>query len=84
MVSYLIGGVVAMLSAMCYMEFAAETSTTGASIVYTSKTFGKFVAWWVGTGRAAVPAAFSGGVPSAHGVAWRGMESRETAGHDMM
>jgi len=29
----------------CYMEFAAETRTTGASIVYTSRTFGKFVAW---------------------------------------
>jgi APA family basic amino acid/polyamine antiporter len=46
-ISYLIGGVVAVLSAMCYMEFAAETSTTGASIVYSCKIFGKFVAWWV-------------------------------------
>ncbi|WIA13510.1 hypothetical protein OEZ85_007083 [Tetradesmus obliquus] len=46
-ISYLIGGVVAVLSAMCYMEFAAETSTTGASIVYSCKIFGKFVAWLV-------------------------------------
>lgn len=46
-ISYLIGGVVAMLAAMCYMEFAAETSTTGASIVYSCKVFGKFVAWLV-------------------------------------
>ena len=44
-VSYLIGGVVAMLCAMAYMEFAAETCTTGASIVYTSKVFGKLMAW---------------------------------------
>jgi len=28
-----------MLSAMCYMEFAAETRTTGASIVYTLQNF---------------------------------------------
>jgi hypothetical protein len=32
-------------SIQCYMEFASETATTGASIVYTSRTFGKFVAW---------------------------------------
>jgi amino acid transporter len=44
-ISYLIGGVVAMLCAMAYMEFAAETRTAGASIVYTSKVFGKLVAW---------------------------------------
>lgn len=46
-ISFLIGGVVAMLSAMCYMEFSAETKTAGASIVYTSKIYGKFVAWLV-------------------------------------
>lgn len=46
-ISYLIGGIVAMLSAMCYMEFAGETKTAGASIVYTSKIFGKFIAWLV-------------------------------------
>lgn len=44
-ISYLIGGVVAVLCAMAYMEFAAETQTTGASIVYTAKVFGKLVAW---------------------------------------
>lgn len=44
-ISYLIGGIVAMLCAMAYMEFAAETRTAGASIVYTSKVFGKLVAW---------------------------------------
>lgn len=46
-ISYLIGGFVAMLCAMAYMEFAAETRTAGASIVYTSKVFGKLVAWLV-------------------------------------
>jgi amino acid transporter len=44
-ISFLIGGIVAMLCAMAYMEFAAETRTAGASIVYTSKVFGKLVAW---------------------------------------
>lgn len=46
-ISFLIGGIVAMLCAMAYMEFAAETRTAGASIVYTSKVFGKLVAWLV-------------------------------------
>jgi hypothetical protein len=46
-VSYAIGGAVALLSALSYAEFAAETRTTGASIVYVSKVFGKFVGWLV-------------------------------------
>ncbi|KAI8473742.1 MAG: amino acid permease-domain-containing protein [Monoraphidium minutum] len=45
--SFLISGAVAMLSAMCYMEFSSETPTAGASIVYTSKIYGKFFAWIV-------------------------------------
>lgn len=34
---------------MCHYctEFAAETRTTGASIVYTGKVFGKLMAWLV-------------------------------------
>jgi APA family basic amino acid/polyamine antiporter len=46
-ISYIIAGIVAAVSAYCYMEFAAETRTCGASIVYSNKVFGKLIAWCV-------------------------------------
>lgn len=44
-ISYLLAGVACIITALCYAEFSTETTVTGGSVVYTARTFGKFVAW---------------------------------------
>jgi APA family basic amino acid/polyamine antiporter len=44
-VSYMVAGVACIICALCYAEYATETTITGGSVVYSARTFGKFVAW---------------------------------------
>ncbi|CAK0786283.1 hypothetical protein CVIRNUC_009496 [Coccomyxa viridis] len=48
-VSYLIAAVSALLSALCYAEFATEIPIAGGAMSYTSITGGPLLGWLVGT-----------------------------------
>jgi APA family basic amino acid/polyamine antiporter len=44
-ISYLLAGFACIICALCYAEFSTETTVTGGSIVYTARTFGRFMCW---------------------------------------
>ncbi|CAL8464071.1 g3606 [Coccomyxa elongata] len=48
-ISSAIAAVSALLSALCYAEFATEVPITGGAFSYTTLTFGPLVGWIVGT-----------------------------------
>ncbi|GAX78790.1 hypothetical protein CEUSTIGMA_g6227.t1 [Chlamydomonas eustigma] len=43
--SYVFGGIAAMLTAFCYAEFAAAYPVAGGAFNYISLTYGEFIAW---------------------------------------
>jgi APA family basic amino acid/polyamine antiporter len=45
-ISFVIAAVSALLSALCYAEFATEVPITGGAFSYTTLTFGPLVGWW--------------------------------------
>eukprot|EP00775_Hariotina_reticulata_P009041 gene9041-9212_t len=47
MISYLISGAVATLTALCYAEFASEVVITGGAFAYGTMMYGKFFGWMV-------------------------------------
>ncbi|SCE76602.1 basic amino acid/polyamine antiporter, APA family [Micromonospora viridifaciens] len=47
-VSFAIGGVVALLAALCYAELAASVPTAGSAYTYAYATMGEIVAWIIG------------------------------------
>lgn len=46
-ISFAIAAVSALLSALCYAEFATEVPITGGAFSYTTLTFGPLVGWQV-------------------------------------
>ena len=46
--SFLIGGFVTLLNALCFTEYAAKTPKTGAQYTYMYETIGEAVAFLVG------------------------------------
>jgi APA family basic amino acid/polyamine antiporter len=44
-ISFAIAAVSALLSALCYAEFATEVPITGGAFSYTTLTFGPLVGW---------------------------------------
>ena len=46
--SYVIAGIAAMISALCYAEYSVGFPVTGGAFAYTSSTFGELVAWTCG------------------------------------
>ena len=46
--SFLIGGLVTLLNALCFTEYAAKTPKTGAQYTYMYETIGEGVAFLVG------------------------------------
>lgn len=47
MVSYGIAGIVAIVVALMYAEFATETTVTGGTFVYATTLYGRGIGWWV-------------------------------------
>ena len=47
-ISFLIGGFVTLLNALCFTEYAAKTPKTGAQYTYMYETIGEAVAFLVG------------------------------------
>ncbi|WIA40660.1 hypothetical protein OEZ86_004366 [Tetradesmus obliquus] len=48
MVAYLISGLIATLTALCYAEFASEVVITGGAFAYATLMYGKLIGWMVG------------------------------------
>ncbi|KAI8467780.1 MAG: amino acid permease-domain-containing protein [Monoraphidium minutum] len=48
MLSYIIAGLIATLTALCYAEFASEVVITGGAFAYATMMYGKFIGWIVG------------------------------------
>ncbi|MFO0936050.1 MAG: amino acid permease [Gemmataceae bacterium] len=48
MISYVIAGVVCLLAALCYAEFAAMTPVAGSAYAYSYATLGELMAWIIG------------------------------------
>ncbi|EIE24778.1 amino acid transporter [Coccomyxa subellipsoidea C-169] len=48
-ISFAIAAISALLSALCYAEFATEVPVTGGAFSYTTLTFGPLIGWVVGT-----------------------------------
>jgi APA family basic amino acid/polyamine antiporter len=48
MVSYIVSGVVCLLAALCYAEFAAMTPVAGSAYTYTYTSLGEIFAWIIG------------------------------------
>ncbi|XP_024377105.1 cationic amino acid transporter 6, chloroplastic [Physcomitrium patens] len=81
--AYLVAGISALLSALCYTEFAVEMPVAGGAFSYLRITFGEFPAFIVGANllmeyvlsNAAVARSFTSYAASAYGVlqvdAWR-------------
>src|SRR3954470_1491449 len=46
--SMLLAGVVSVLAALCYSEFAASVPVAGSAYTYAYATLGEFVAWVIG------------------------------------
>jgi APA family basic amino acid/polyamine antiporter len=47
-ISMVLAGLVSMLAALCYSEFAASVPVAGSAYVYGYATLGEFVAWIIG------------------------------------
>jgi basic amino acid/polyamine antiporter, APA family len=47
-ISMVVAGVVAMLAALCYSEFAASVPVAGSAYVYAYATLGELIAWIIG------------------------------------
>lgn len=45
MIGYLIAGIVALLTALCYAELSSEVTTTGGAFTYATKLYGRGVGW---------------------------------------
>jgi APA family basic amino acid/polyamine antiporter len=45
--SFVVGGVSSLLSALCYAEFAAEHPIAGGAFNYIALTFGELAAWLI-------------------------------------
>ena len=48
MVSYVLAGIVCLLAALCYAEFAAMTPVAGSAYTYAYTTLGELFAWIIG------------------------------------
>src|SRR5918998_3203117 len=46
--SYVVGGIVCALAALCYAEFASSVPVAGSAYTFSYATFGEFVAWMIG------------------------------------
>mmetsp|Transcript_12496 Transcript_12496/g.25096 ORF Transcript_12496/g.25096 Transcript_12496/m.25096 type:complete len:584 (+) Transcript_12496:162-1913(+) len=46
--SYVIAGIAAMISALCYAEYSVGFPVAGGAFAYTSSTFGELIAWTCG------------------------------------
>ena len=45
MLSYVVAGISALLSSLCYAEFATDIPLAGGAYSYISATLGEFLAW---------------------------------------
>src|SRR3569833_633499 len=45
--SYVLGGIVCALAALCYAELAAMIPVSGSAYTYTYATLGEFIAWLI-------------------------------------
>ena len=43
--SYILASIAAIVSALCYTEFAVDMPVAGGAFVYVSVTFGEFLGW---------------------------------------
>lgn len=74
--SYLVAAVAALVSALCYAEFAVDVPISGGAFTYASVTFGELAAWSCGwsmslettLSSAAVARGFSGYVATLLGL----------------
>ncbi|GAB3816496.1 APC family permease [Micromonospora zhanjiangensis] len=83
-ISFAIGGVVAMLAAFCYAELASSVPTAGSAYTYAYATMGELAAWIIGwdlllefaLGSAVVARGWSGYLANLFGLptAWFGEE----------
>src|SRR5215204_506239 len=46
--SYVVGGIICALAALCYAEFASSVPVAGSAYTFSYATFGEFVAWLIG------------------------------------
>jgi APA family basic amino acid/polyamine antiporter len=46
--SYIVGGIVCALAALCYAEFASTLPVAGSAYTFSYATLGEFVAWLIG------------------------------------
>src|SRR5215216_2930498 len=46
--SYVVGGIVCALAALCYAEFASTVPVAGSAYTFSYATLGEFVAWLIG------------------------------------
>src|ERR687898_1557883 len=46
--SYVVGGIVCSLAALCYAEFASTVPVAGSAYTFSYATLGEFVAWLIG------------------------------------
>ncbi|CAK9211760.1 unnamed protein product [Sphagnum troendelagicum] len=95
-VSYLVAGISALLSAFCYTEFAVEMPVAGGAFSYLQITFGEFAAYITGANlimeyllsNAAVARSLTSYVASAFGVlgtnAWRVEMKHFPAGYNQL
>lgn len=93
-IAYLVAGVSALLSALCYTEFAVEMPVAGGAFSYLRVTFGEFAAFITGANlimeyvlsNAAVARSFTSYAASAYGVlhadAWRVHVEGLASGYD--
>eukprot|EP00253_Pinus_taeda_P015489 PITA_15489 len=94
--SYVVAGVSALLSAFCYTEFAVEMPVAGGAFSYIRITFGEFAGYFAGTNllmeyvlsNAAVARSFTSYFPTVFGIvdgdAWRIKASGLAEGYNML
>lgn len=94
--SYVVAGVSALLSAFCYTEFAVEMPVAGGAFSYLRITFGEFAGYFAGANllmeyvlsNAAVARSFTSYFPSVFGIlhkdAWRIKANGLAEGYNML